>query len=78
MGDSLPQIVVPSGKSAAERRLSAIGALHQPVPAQLPGFGPSCSECNTRWPCATAKLCGPWPGEPDDNNHNSARRGGKR
>ncbi|SHU29236.1 Uncharacterised protein [Mycobacteroides abscessus subsp. abscessus] len=70
----LPQIVVPPGKSAAERRLAAIAALHQPVMGQLPVLGPSCNECHTRWPCSTAKLCGPWPGEPNIRT----AQGGKR
>lgn len=64
-------LVVPAGRSAAERRLGAIAALHQPVwdtaSTEARVYGPRhvCSACRTNnWPCATAKLLGPWPGEP--------------
>lgn len=65
MAGKPPQIVVPPGRSAAERRLAAVAALHQPVISHI-AFGPTCGECHTSWPCATAKLLGPWPGEPTE------------
>lgn len=78
-----PTIVVPKGRSAAERRLAAIAALHQPIVipvrrilADEPHeYRTVCNECvipdgygkTTRapWPCTTARLLGPWPGEVD-------------
>ncbi len=58
------------GRGAAERRLAAIAALHQPVLDTTSFWGPclriqACvPACRTNpWPCATAKLLGPWPGE---------------
>lgn len=65
---TVPPIVIPRGRSAAERRLAAVAALHQPAPilrAIDELCGPTCGECKTRWPCATARLLGQWPGEPD-------------
>lgn len=76
-------IVIPRGRSAAEKRISAIAALHSPqvVGAQsVHGIEirePTlvCPECSShardrygdrtwvRWPCATVRLLGPWPGE---------------
>lgn len=77
-----PSIVVPKGRTVAERRLSAIAALHQPVARVYPAdllyrqqeeVVYVCTECKAsndvgrtvpaRWPCTTAKLLGPWPGE---------------
>ena len=60
---------IPRGRTAAEKRLSAIASLHQPFAtddplAQLTGRTLICTECDgKRWPCPTAKLIGPWPGE---------------
>jgi len=69
----LPVIKIPRGRSAAERRLAAIAALHQPVidgdstEARIYGPRVCCSACRTsHWPCATAKLLGEWPGEIPD------------
>lgn len=61
-------IVIPRGRSAAERRIAAVAALHQPRPilTHLDALGgPQCGECQGRWPCPTARLLGAWPGEPD-------------
>ena len=61
-----PPVLISCGRSAAERRLSAIAALHQPVPenGQLGALtGPSCRQCGGRWPCTTALVLGAWPGE---------------
>ena len=61
-----PPIVIPRGRSAAERRLAAIAAIHQPI-AESGHIGalvgPTCRQCSGRWPCATALLLGAWPGE---------------
>ena len=61
---------MPTGRGAAERRLATIAALHQPVLDTTSFWGPclriqACvPACRTNpWPCATAKLLGPWPGE---------------
>lgn len=74
-------IVIPRGRTAAEKRLGAIAALHSPVvdghDLFVNGHDFSsrklvCPECSDRyektaWPCATARLMGPWPGElPED------------
>lgn len=65
----LARIVIPRGRAAAEKRLAAIAALHQPVVvgggdiAAL--VGPTCPQCRSCWPCATAALLGAWPGEHD-------------
>jgi hypothetical protein len=60
-------IVIPRGRrSAAERRLAAIAALHQPVILTGPAaglVGPGCGQCSGRWPCSTALLLGDWPQE---------------
>jgi len=83
-------LVIPKGRSAAERRLGAIAALHSP---QMRSVSPRvvqdivlevgynyliCGECTVpggsysdhvvpaRWPCATARLLGEWPGEVPD------------
>jgi hypothetical protein len=60
-------IVIPRGRrSAAERRLAAIAALHQPVMPAGPAadlVGPACGQCSGRWPCSTALLLGGWPNE---------------
>ena len=83
-------MVIPKGRSAAERRLGAIAALHSP---QARVVSPQvvrdiilevgytylvCGECKVagrnysdgvvpaRWPCATARLLGEWPGEIPD------------
>lgn len=80
-----PSIVVPRGRSVAERRLGALAALHQPIMRMsrgIPGLeAPQpyyvCGECKVSndmgrmvpasWPCTTARLMGPWPGEsPED------------
>jgi hypothetical protein len=69
----------PKGRSAAEQRLAAIAALHAPFSKDQGAlvrdgmtidFGRKviCQECSdryeeARWPCATARLVGPWPGE---------------
>lgn len=61
-------IVIPRGRSVAERRLAAVAALHQPRPASTAldvVLGPQCPECRSSWPCATARLLGQWPGETD-------------
>lgn len=64
------QIVIPEGKTAAEIRTTAIGALHQPIleaGALAALSGPSCRQCS-RWPCATAQLIGAWPSlQPSDD-----------
>lgn len=63
-----PAIVIPRGRSAAEKRLAAVAALHQPAPVFRPIdelCGPTCGQCRSAWPCATARLLGPWPGEAD-------------
>ncbi|PBA23726.1 hypothetical protein CKJ66_26965 [Mycobacterium avium] len=64
------QIVIPEGKTAAETRTTAIGALHQPIleaGALAALSGPSCRQCS-RWPCATAQLIGAWPSlQPSDD-----------
>lgn len=60
---------IPRGRTAAEKRLAAVAALHQPFLnddplAQLTGRSVVCTECDgRRWPCPTAKLLGDWPGE---------------
>lgn len=60
-------LVVPKGRSAAERRLSAVAALHQPIPDRIYAvLGPRCGECRGEWPCATARILGRWPGEQED------------
>lgn len=62
----IARIVIPRGRSAAEKRLAAIAALHQPV---VGGgdigalVGPTCPQCRSCWPCATAALLGVWPGD---------------
>lgn len=65
-------LVTPKGRTAAEKRLGAIAALHQPIPDRyLPGRA-VCGECGdgrygeAPWPCATARLLGVWPGESDE------------
>lgn len=61
-------IVIPRGRNAAERRLAAIAALHQPQTRMThldALLGPQCGECRASWPCPTARLLGSWPGEPD-------------
>ena len=58
-------IVIPCGRSAAQRRLAAIGAIQQPNVdnGQLGALlGPSCRQCGGRGPCATALLLGALPG----------------
>lgn len=76
---TLAKIVIPRGKSEAERRLGAIAALHQPIPEPdriMVGLGGPryhCGECGDRysrvaWPCATARLLGSWPGEPENGS----------
>lgn len=86
----VPAMVIPRGRSSAERRLAAIAALHQPLarvvgPTVVQGMVLEqgytyliCGECKTtgryhsdgpvpvRWPCATARLIGTWPGEVPD------------
>lgn len=69
---------IPKGRTAAEKRLAAIAALHQPMVLDhgaVRGMDlgrelicPACSgrHENARWPCATARLLGPWPGEVPD------------
>lgn len=69
------KFVVPKGRTAAEKRLSAIAALHSPrlidhgVVGRVDlGHQVICPECSNHygkvsWPCATARLLGPWPGE---------------
>lgn len=66
---------IPRGRSAAERRLAAVAALHAPkvkdhgaVRGIDLGYEIVCPECSNRydrvaWPCATARLLGAWPGE---------------
>ena len=67
MPPAAPQpIVIPRGRrSAAERRLAAIAALHQPVMPTGPAadlLDPGCGQCRGgRWPCSTALLLGDWP-----------------
>jgi hypothetical protein len=53
--ETVPMIVVPKGRSAAERRVAAIAALHQPFAQIDPGHGIVadrtyyiCSECTRR------------------------------
>lgn len=80
-------MIVPKGRTAAERRLAAVAALHAPLERHHPGSSAGgvileppqtyyvCGECKVpdrsygvqpaRWPCATARLLGPWPGEPE-------------
>lgn len=60
----LPTIAIPKGRSAAEQRLGAIAALHQPIwDARLGDLlGPTCGQCRgSQWPCGTALLLGHWP-----------------
>lgn len=64
----LARIVIPRGRTAAEKRLGAIAALHQPIPsggspdvARL--LGAVCGQCRGMWPCATALLLGAWPND---------------
>lgn len=66
---------IPKGRTAAEKRLAAIAALHAPYQIDhgvIRGYDLGtelvCQECSNRfdkakWPCATARLLGPWPGE---------------
>lgn len=77
--EAVPTITVPRGRSSAERRIGAVAALHSPIPRVISGRGivPDeviyvCGECkmadryevrSVRWPCATARLLGEWPGE---------------
>jgi len=61
----LTAIVIPRGRTAAEKRLSAIAALHQPVPESILRDY-TCGECRGHWPCATARLLGAWPNENPD------------
>lgn len=68
-------LVIPRGRSAAEKRLGAVAALHSPRVLDHGTVGrvdlgqelicPACSNRydNVRWPCSTARLLGPWPGE---------------
>lgn len=58
----LARIVIPRGRTAAERRLGAIAALHQPIPNQILR-DLTCGECRGMWPCATARLLGCWPND---------------
>lgn len=62
----MARIVIPRGRSAAEQRLAAIAALHQPVvgSGEVGALvGPTCPQCKSCWPCATALLLGAWPGD---------------
>ena len=77
----LSQFKIPRGRSAAERRLQAVAALHAPIPFIERGIlrgDPDvqhliCGECRSgdslrkhvAWPCATARLIGLMPGEDD-------------
>lgn len=75
MTTEVVRFVIPKGRTAAEKRLAAIAALHSPrlvdhgVVGRLDlGVEYICPECSsrvdkTRWPCATARLLGQWPGE---------------
>ena len=64
------KIVIPRGRSAAEQRLAAIAALHQPMHDKYGIYRhPICGECDgDTWPCATARLLGSWPGQPDGDD----------
>lgn len=66
---SIARIVIPRGRTAAEKRIGAVAALHQPVPDRYRIYGATCGECGdgrSPWPCVTARLLGAWPGESDD------------
>lgn len=56
-------VIARTLRSAAERRLAAIATLHQPITSTSDLNGPSCGQCAGRWPCSTALVLGPWPGE---------------
>jgi hypothetical protein len=43
-----PKIVIPRGRSAEEKRLGAIAALHQPVPDRYGIYRAVCGECGDR------------------------------
>jgi hypothetical protein len=62
---SVIPIVVPRGRSKAEKRIQAIAALHQPVEDRFLR-GHVCLSCSKQWPCSTARLLGAWPGEDDE------------
>jgi hypothetical protein len=71
MTADIARITIPRGRSAAEKRLNAIAALHQPLPAggspQVASLlGPTCGQCRGIWPCATALLLGAWPNETEE------------
>ncbi len=60
---SAPTVVIPNRNRAAEIRLAAIAALHQPVsnPGPLGALtGPVCPQC-ARSPCATERIAQHWP-----------------